>query len=214
MRGQRFAFYVPEWAHCYVAVPKAASTAIREAIATQLGVWPLERDVPDPNPLLSLLAAHRVGVQDVDALPPAVTRWSVVRNPFDRAASCWTEKLHLRLDPTPGRTLERMQGLSFEQFVRQISRTPSHQLDVHCAPQTDLLRYGERDIVDETYHLETLAETWPILMERFGLPDLPEANRTPVRPGEYADLWTPALRATFARRFRLDFEQLGYEDAK
>ncbi len=212
MRGQRFAFHVPEPGYCYVAVPKAASTAIREAIATQLGLWPLARDVADPNPLLSAMQPWRVGVSTVDGLPAAITRWSVVRNPFDRAASCWTEKLHLRLDPTPGRTLEKMQGMNFEKFVRTISKTPTHLLDVHCAPQTDLLRYGERDIVDETYHMETLDETWPILQRRFGLPALRAANRTPAPAGDYDALWTPALRKTFARRFRADFRALGYDE--
>lgn len=85
---------IPQLRTIYVAVPKAASTRIKQTLAAVVGRRSASlrtgRRVrfrgPQGPKSMTLTAFHRL------ATDPATLRFSFVRNPLARAVSCWADK--------------------------------------------------------------------------------------------------------------------------
>ena len=85
---------IPKLRIIYVAVPKAASTRIKQTLAAAIGrrstsLWQHRRrrfrGPPGPKSM-TMTSFHRL------ATNPATLRFSFVRNPYARVVSCWADK--------------------------------------------------------------------------------------------------------------------------
>ncbi len=187
----------------YVNVPKVAGSSIKTAIADHMGVdWrdAFLRTHPHTRPLSYILDRRDL-------------HWfTVVRHPCDRLVSVWTffltpQSRELDLEKNPD--LRAMTGWSFPQFVRTVIGMSVVQMDMHYAPQTELLYHNGRPLFNQLLRLEGLREEWRGLRSRFGLPPLPHIRESTHPP--WQEMFTPDLLRVVRNRYADDFEHFGYE---
>lgn len=120
----------------YWPIPKCACTAIKVAIAQQLG--------------LEFTNPHTAPFTWTDAPIPGYQDFAVVRHPAIRLYSLWINKLAPGHPVGPkmreaggmdlavfGRHLDRFRdGMGFDEFVREVVEIPYDQADPHWAPQS------------------------------------------------------------------------------
>lgn len=186
--------------HYYVNLPKCGCSSIKVAIAEQLGV-----EFADVLRNRRYVGPDRIA----DALD--LFGWSVVRNPFARLVSCWSETQppyfdrFLELNPD----MNRMRGWEFGDFIGRIIKMDSMRMNAHYRPMIDTLRRRGRWLCREVYYLERIDEAWPTLQERFGLPALQHRRKGEHRP--YQEMYTPELRRAVEERYGADLETFGYD---
>lgn len=181
--------------YAYVGIMKAGSTSIRVAIAQQAGVT-LE-DLRSVQ-----VAARNVAVE--------LFRFTVVRNPFARLVSCWA---HFASGAQAGKLRSNFEfaplaGMSFREFAVYVCRR-QWATNMHYAPQWHQLHHDGRRLVDSIIKLEEIDREWPALMEQWGLPALSVRRASQHDPWE--SYYTRGLKRSVARKYRADFERLGYQ---
>jgi len=139
--------------------------------------------------------------------------WSfaVVRDPYDRIASCWRDKMHQGWN-RKGHDIGLSPGMAFGDFVRVVATLPDRRCTgwfQHWRGQASDLQYDDGSLVpDFIGRYEALDAAWNAVRRksRLPLPELKRENASTPRPVP----WTPALRATVRDRYREDFERFGY----
>ena len=148
------AILVPELKLGFVPTPKVANRSMKAAIAVT--VDPAFSGEPhranwNYTPLALL--------KDNDYY-----RFAFVRNPLDRLVSCYAQKivLYARQYNMPiefwryGKRFSR--DMSFEQFVKAVSRIPDAYSDIHFRSQHSFIYHRGECMVDFVGHFESLAE--------------------------------------------------------
>lgn len=154
------------------------------------------------------------------------TRLAVVRDPFARIRSCYVDKIvrnresgrplhpgfaRYRLLPLfPNFSLE----MSFTEFLRAVNRVPDLLADGHFRSQHRFLAVdGDRVRVDRLIRLERFDEEMRSLLDELGLPvwDGGRVNRS--KAGMPSPEWTDEAVDLVRRRYRRDFDLLGYPDS-
>ncbi|MFP4011510.1 MAG: sulfotransferase family protein [Spirochaetaceae bacterium] len=217
----------------YFAVPKVANTSIKKLLTGVIEAR-LPADVAERvagGPQLFRGKGRRAEMRDLQYLlcKHEVPRYrhyysfAFVRNPWDRLVSCYMDKVAETdlededLNPKSAAVFMRQHGgktgeVSFEEFAREVCRTPDAESNRHFRSQHVFLtdRRG-RLLPEHIFRFETLAEDFATVMQRIGLPglELPHANRTQRR--DYRDYYTDELRDLVAERYRRDIEVFGFE---
>ena len=169
----------------YIAVPKVASSAIRQMLRAR-----------QADEIMSAAGASPIGKRDLKSkceeqvrvsLRPAQVaqlggqyyRFSFVRNPLTRLYSCYRDKV-VNAQQRRGRcTLSPYGvhfGMSFEDFIERVAEIPDKSSDQHFRSQSALLLYNNELLVDYWGKLERFAEDWEVLSDRFGL-DVPQREK-------------------------------------
>ena len=145
-------------------------------------------------------------------------KFSVVRNPFDRFHSLWWN----------GRYVGKRHTLSFPEFVDfalhrtlrgRLKKWRTGEWKVHQRfwPQAEFLRSRNGRIeMDEILHFESVAEDFPAVARRIGLPSeqLPKVlmkNRNPESRHRYTEDYDDNTRTIIADYYREDLERFGYD---
>jgi chondroitin 4-sulfotransferase 11 len=190
----------------YVAIPKVACRSIKIALAKPYGVA-YQADIHNArwdrfSSLQELAAAEDY------------FRFTVVRNPWDRVASCYYHKVHLvHRDPTRQWILGSYDGLlrpsmSFPEFVAAVAKIPDAHANEHFASQWPMISHSGTLAVDHVVRFEKLAAEWQSLQSRFPFPDLPHENKTDHPP--YRELYCNDTRQFVAERYAQDIAKLDY----
>ncbi len=193
----------------YLPIPKVASRSIKVALAHRIGLsfdghpdraaW---RTLPLP------LAVRRTDYY----------RFGFVRDPLDRLASCYAQKIVLygRLMKLPSEFWRYgdwfRPDMSFDEFVRRVAVIPDHIADMHFRSQHRFLCHRGRSATDFVGRFERLITDWRTLQERFDLPDLSHENPSPR--GRSPALYSKPLAVLAAERYREDVERFGYRFAR
>lgn len=173
----------------YHHVPKAACTAIKLAL--------LRSDGLDASGIKIHTSEH----WHTPPPRPPQFRFSFVRNPIDRAASCWRQKV-----PT-GEALALGWQLPPETtFAEFVAWMVEAKPDQHFRPQVELLP-AELDFVGK---FESLASEWRTLGELFNLPPLEMVNGSPPAAAIETDETT---RRRLVEFYQADFDAYGYDRA-
>lgn len=185
--------------HYYANLPKCGCTSVKETMASQLGVDAKDlRQRPYARPNNS-----QRGLQGMFG-------WTIVRNPFDRLVSCWTE-LH---PPFHDKILQqnfgllRMKKWPFAEFIQEIVKQTPEMMNEHYKPMTEQLVLNGEWIIDEAYYLERIKTAWPRMRARFGLPELRHFRKSKHKP--YHEYYTDDLRRLVETRYAADLEILNY----
>ncbi|WP_026820664.1 sulfotransferase family protein [Arthrobacter castelli] len=194
----------------YVAIPKVANSAVKSAL---LQSYVKDRHWADP---------HRKQIKYKEASPEQIQRdyrdyvtFTVVRNPFDRFVSFWSDKIvgagwYKRLE-NDGFSL----GSSFEDTALAGADTTDERTDAHIRSQHLRLHGSDGTLIpDLVMRHEHLAQDWEMLRaivsHRTKKPLKPLEQRRSTSHLPWHEYYTEASERAVAGRYRRDFETLGY----
>jgi hypothetical protein len=197
----------------YVAVPKAANTAVKAALLTS---YVRKQKWRNPH-AASMPYVEATKAELFDRYRDHLT-FTIVREPFDRFVSFWADKIAGsgwysalgRQGFTP--------GMGFEAAAIVAAGLPDETTDPHLRSQSERLTHADGSIVAQlVLRFEDLLADWEALRRiaaaRSTTPLASiEARRQSVhlRPDHY---FTPRAEEAICERYRADFELLGYPTA-
>lgn len=179
----------------YGRVPKVANSSVKAAL-TRLLEQPPEEGYRTTTDALWRQGTHGETTM-VTAEEAMLSRsshfiFSFVRNPFDRLASAYNNKL---MENNHLSTAMQRMGLHlrmpFEAFIEVVSVTPDEHLDVHLAPQSSILCLDDVPVPGFIGQMEAMGEHWLQLRNRMRQAGLPAVGKLPsknVRRGSSSDL--------------------------
>ncbi len=145
-------------------------------------------------------------------------KWIVIRNPFARVYSCWKDKVQRKTTFLPALSGVFNPGDPFDKFVDWVVRQPDDwTTDSHFTSQEGNIRLADfhPDII---LRFETLSDDWKLLAERVGLnPCLAQWNCTRSNLKDHfvhVESYTESLRLKVVERYRMDFENFGYDSER
>ena len=187
----------------FVHVPKAAGTAVNEALYGRFMGHVRAADI------------ERWGSSAVKALP----RFAITRNPWDRLVSAYRfVKRGGGIGGTnAGRVLHPEQYLvpefeTFETFVTNwLAKRDLRRLDLEFQPQSPFVCNADGGVlVDHLGRFEDLDATYAYLRERLpNLPPLAESNASGT-PVDYRSFYTPDLIELVGSIYAEDVTRFGY----
>lgn len=143
---------------------------------------------------------------------------TIVRNPFDRLVSCWSDKI-MNPDAYAGwcrrfeNHLPHYQGMPFDEFIRNVCELDEDISDRHFRSQVAQLKYDGKFLPDYVGKVENLQQSLNEIAELTGLPiqqELTQKNRSKHRKKSYKDYYTPELIKLVEKKFEEDLDILGY----
>lgn len=198
--------YSDQFRALFVHIPKTAGQSVEQVFVARHRLdWNsrepllLRRKLPDETgpAFLAHLYAHEyvpLGYVAADAFAAAF-KFTVVRNPYDRALS------ELRYRDQRERTLR------MDAFLRQLgTENPSR----HVVPQARFILDSDRVLVDRILRFETLAQDFAEVSERvFGERlELPHANKSVSKVP--SDVFDADARAMIYKAYEEDFDLFRY----
>jgi hypothetical protein len=205
---------VPRLKLVYGRIPKVANTAIRGVLAAHLDLKP-GVDLPANKDRFwdgegahdaALVSGRTVLARYQDHLS-----FTIVRNPFDRAVSCWSNMVGKPKVFLP--SFERLgfrPGQDFATFLDRIADIPDRRSDLHFRSQASMLTVDGRVVPRFVGRYERLDEDWAHVraevaaLTGIDLGDLPKVN---VRRRDRSD-----VLALFADRRLVELVLARYAD--
>lgn len=206
---------VPALKLAYGRVPKAANSSIKNAIARHVPVDPDIDERPGRDrywqrgkdgAVYMASAAEVAGRDDLFV-------FAFVRDPFDRLASCYVNKIVApQTFPPLFAELGFRQGMAFPDFVARVAATPDAIADDHFRSQASMLTLKGRVVPSFVGRFETIGPDWAHVRETVlsrGGPDLGALPHVNKRRGGADDLPTlfadPAVVDLVRKRYAEDF---------
>jgi chondroitin 4-sulfotransferase 11 len=208
----------------YFAIPKAACSSIMSALLPILDIRLPENEwapeVFQTHKWDHLFERSRIVLNKRQALKiPGRRRFAVVRNPWDRLVSCFSEKIRADGDE------ENFQngvskillpfggfhaGMSFSEFVRRAASIPDRKAEPHWRSQfTFLVGRGGAIVVDRIIRFENLGSDLADVLGTSESDRLPHLLRS--QRGEYRNYYDQYTRELVAKRWKRDIELFGYQ---
>lgn len=208
-------------AFVYFVVPKVACSSIKTALLPLFGI-----EDPSAHPADRENGVHALFDRSSHQIDKATfltvrsryrdsRKFVFVRNPWDRLASCYSQKL-----APSGQGLGREMyaerrlhvGMGFPEFVRAVCRIPDEEADPHFRSQ-HVVACGngprKRILADFVGRYENLREDFALVAGKIGAnPELP--HLLPSSTGSYRDLYDRNLAAMVGERYRLDADVFDY----
>lgn len=181
-------------------VPKVCSTSIVKSVMEMDGIA-----VGDNVPEIHRLKWQKMTRPEV---PEGHYVCAFVRNPFERIASVWFDKVW-RSQRKPSQLRRVLGRLNFEEFIGALE-TEGIAMDGHTASQCDFVfRQDGSRLVDFLGRYEAMERDWGVLEYAYGLPKLKILNRGGGSPLDWyrgrSDL-VNRIQALYAR----DLDRFGY----
>lgn len=158
-----------------------------------------------------MLFAKKCLYEDFDAR----FKFAIVRNPFDRAVSCWRY-----LTKSVWRTSPRYWWArrSFSYFLAMLPEVWESRSDRHIATHTapmwpDICGENGELLLDFIGRLESINDDFRVVCEKLDIPftPFPHVNKRQQRAAEYRQAYDRRTRASVERLFADDIQRLGYD---
>lgn len=112
-------------------------------------------------------------------------KFTFVRNPWDRIASCYRNKIQKRWKNNPSPSLKQ-KGLYFEnnnltlkEFLILLEKKDNRFYNIHWAPQTSLVDMDKMDFIGR---FENLEEDWKHVCKKIGIDQLKLPHKLQTKP--------------------------------
>jgi len=223
----------------YFVVPKAACTSIKTALIpvfnlSEEGYWRKNQfgelrlqvhDLFDNSP-------NQINRKRLEAIwgkqLHTYTKFTFVRNPWDRLVSCWTHKFKDRIRFAGDSYLKPVEPpankpdlfdfeMSFEEFAKAVSNTPDEYSDIHFRSQYTILQssWKQQNLLPNFIgKVENIDDDFAKLASKLKLEDTLKLDhmmksRSREFPS-YRDYYDDTLRALIAARYARDIHEFGY----
>jgi predicted O-methyltransferase YrrM len=220
-------YYGGNGAYLYQPIPKCACTTIKTLLLEMEGL-PVDDDIwrrhqKEHNKFPGVSHLPEPEQRDIFEGRTETFKFVMVRNPYARVASVYSDKLSKKSDShwvkqirgsavEQGMTLSN--PISFEEFVAVISRQKLKEMDPHWRPQ---YYEGRFPIINFDFvgRMEMMPDDLIYALERIGAPE-PIIQRTNERynvTGSDLAIWetvSPEVRTLFLASFGVDFDTLHY----
>ena len=148
----------PQHRIAYIPIPKAANSSIRAELLRLIG--------ENPEAVSEIQEFNRFDKRQFSdcerLLAPDWFVFTVVRNPYTRAASAYLDKVVSRDRPLNAlKAMGLRKSDSFERFLRLIDLWPTSALNDHVMPQARLLSHPLHLPNLHVYKVENLQTDWP-----------------------------------------------------
>lgn len=196
----------------YIAIPKAANSALKSAFLPLIG---LEQRAYSNIHDRELVPFNYVNTKRVKKIRERAFVFSVVRNPWDRIASTYADKVCREPIHKPFERYGFVSHMSFEDFVRGISDIPDSDADVHFRSQHSMLFMDGCLLPHMLLKMERLQKDWPLLrgivetLTKKQTGELKMVNRKQHAP--YREYYDTTTRDLVGRRYADEIQLLGYE---
>ena len=202
----------------YLILPKCACSSIRKSFFKQ----ELKDDgsihhapIIDGRPTEDMTDRGRLSHKRKDYFT-----FSFTRNPFDRLASLYADKVaglsaqggsdpvfYLRGFYLYGALAEKK---NFDDFLHAVIRIPDSIAEHHFRSQYDLLYEKGKILTDYVGKIEAFPESFAPIREKYDLEPL--AHFHPTRKGDWRNFFTEKSAQLCYRRYKKDFQTFGYEE--
>lgn len=203
----------------YIALPKAASSSIRNLIRDREGRRLFADRQLDRHALKARLEKHvkrSMTPAQVVALREKVHLFSFVRNPLTRLYSCYRDKVVNAAQKHERCTLSVYGiefGMSFDDFVARVAAIPDERSDQHFRSQHTFLAHEGKLLVHFLGKFERFDVDWQHVHERFGL--APPGRERRVSGPSVTAAQLPVTRRSVElaiERYRTDIDLFDYRD--
>jgi hypothetical protein len=212
-----------EYHAIYFPIPKVASTSLKIMFSDLLGVAAPNPDAPEKN--AHIRNFPYVKRQKIAADYADYFKFAIVRNPFSRVLSCFSNKilkkpvnrggfvngvskgLHLRYG---GRFFG---GMTLDEFMENVATIPDTEADAHFRSQwTFLADYDGKILTDYVAKFESLPEGMEYIRSKINLPPIvvPHLLKSGSND-DWAAQFSEHGRKLVHERYARDFELFGYE---
>lgn len=205
----------------YFPIPKVASSTIKRLFAV------LDGRPAEGNPHFDLDLDYG-RARDLRQTYADYHTFTIVRNPWDRLVSCYTDKIaglssdpdfagrhdihsgFLRYNRLSGRRIFS-KSMSFAEFVGAVSWIPDLVADEHFRSQYRMFTAPSGQSLAQTIlRFEDFPDSLDELLSQHGAPPLRDTRRNSTARLTYATYYDNRLKRKVARRYRRDINQLGY----
>jgi dermatan 4-sulfotransferase 1 len=198
----------------YGRVPKAANSTLKIMLARLLSKQHrhvLSDEFWRNNPLGETTMLR---TRDAAGLPHDRLVFTFVRNPLDRLASFYDNKVKdpAAVLPVTAQQMGITKQDSFRRVAEIVLDSPPHRMDVHVLPQSDILVHRGQLLPSFVGRVENLRDDLATLratvLERGG-PDIgePRSKKTSGRPREMGEYYDERLIAAVKRKYEEDFRR-------
>lgn len=218
----------------YVALPKAASTRIRQTLARVTGRYIISLKPSRRSRYRGPHGPRSMTKSSFFRLATAADtlRFSFVRNPYARAVSCWADKfrdkplvpgdplitayLAVRRDLAADFPAGADHRLSFPQFVHFAAAAAQRRCDIHVQTQDDILSMPGITL-DHVGKVESFADDFARVLDHAGASHVVRREALIPMNESRHDPWSAYYTAELAERiyraYERDFDRFGYSRA-
>jgi dermatan 4-sulfotransferase 1 len=208
---------VPKLKLAFGRVPKVANSSIKIALARHVPVAPDIDERPGRDQYWIRAgdgSAHMASAAAVLARTDGFLVFAFVRDPFDRLASCYVNKiLKAKTFPPLFAALGLAPGMSFDAFTGRVAEIPDAIADDHFRSQSAMLIARGAVVPRFVGRFERIGEDWERLRRAaeahcgIDLGELPHVNNRRGGADDLADLYRDkAVAARVRARYARDFE--------
>jgi hypothetical protein len=202
-------------------MPKAACSSLKKLMAISLGLSLPTRNIHQSIHELDFPYAPSFRRYAGTIYRPFF-RFTFVRNPFTRLASCYLDKIAPTRDLNDDYFRNGVQlcfsefpqfhaGMSFRKFIEVVANIPDHLAEPHFQAQSYLTHRNGRPIVDFIGKVEQFKEDIQPVLDHLRVDiDPSQLFENRARRGWDADLYDEEIVRLVRNRYRDDFELLGY----
>jgi len=207
---------VPGLKLAFGRVPKVANSSIKTALARHVPVDPDIDERPGRDRYWMRKGgggAHMASARAVAADRSGLLVFAFVRDPFDRLASCYVNKiLQAKTFPPLFTALGLAPGMSFDAFTARVAEIPDAVADDHFRAQSAMLMADGKVVPTFVGRFERIGEDWERLRAAVvahagaDLGALPHINNRRGGADDLGALYAdPAVVARVRRRYAGDF---------
>lgn len=211
----------------YIHIQKTGGTSIQQALlpyaddvmhldsaSFQDGIERFELTLPG-----TMLKKHSLMRDYIVALDKnffeSATKFTVIRNPWDRAISVFFFHEHYLRKPLSQGTTDGASELSFDAGKFEEHLRFAYRLRRHVCPWSDgkpMPLTAHR--IDQFLRFETLQSDFDKISSAIGLPKLTLAHRNQSAHRHYSEYYTPRLRKLIRDKFAEEIEMFGFKFAE
>lgn len=210
--GMKPSIVIKEASVIFVPVYKAAYSSISAFLRTNLVSQPSTRLPPR---LVDITHARY----------RSYFKFSFVRNPWDRAVSCYANRFHedsnltsQRYFLSPLKEILGKERITFRDYVSFVARVPDDASDPHWRSQTlSLYAHASTPVVDFIGRLENISDDIKFVFDQIGYQgpseDVPHKQNSVgrFREADYQQYYDEETSEYVRRRYAQDVENFGYE---